>query len=136
MEAIIEFLGYIAALYLSYKIASFSLNFIIKNVLSSSLNVSKLGEWALVTGSTDGIGKAYAFALAKKGLNIILVSRTPYKLQNVAAEIETKHKVKTKIICVDFSSNPEDYITRLDKELTGLEIGCWSTMLASMWTIQ
>jgi hypothetical protein len=28
---------------------------------------TKLGEWAVVTGCTDGIGKAYAFALAEKG---------------------------------------------------------------------
>lgn len=26
-----------------------------------------LGEWAVVTGATDGIGRAYASALAKKG---------------------------------------------------------------------
>jgi 17beta-estradiol 17-dehydrogenase / very-long-chain 3-oxoacyl-CoA reductase len=43
--------------------------------LARPLNVKSCGgEWALVTGATDGIGKAYAFALAKKGLNIILVS--------------------------------------------------------------
>ena len=31
-------------------------------------NLKRLGQWAAITGATDGIGKAYAFALAKKGL--------------------------------------------------------------------
>ncbi len=30
-------------------------------------NLKRLGQWAVITGATDGIGKAYAFALAKKG---------------------------------------------------------------------
>ena len=30
-------------------------------------DLRRLGSWALVTGATDGIGKAYAAALAKKG---------------------------------------------------------------------
>lgn len=41
----------------------------------------------VVTGATDGIGKAYARELAKQGMNIILVSRTKAKLESVAAEI-------------------------------------------------
>ena len=93
MEDIIEYLGYVAALFISIRIAKCTINFIRKNILSSPLNVKDLGEWALVTGSTDGIGKAYAMALAQRGMNIILISRTRYKLQNVAAEIETKYKV-------------------------------------------
>lgn len=97
--------------------------YLYKLALGKPLDVSKLGEWALVTGSTDGIGKAYAMALAKKGLNIVLVSRTPFKLQNVAAEIESKYKVKTKIIDIDFTSSDKDYIPRLQTELKDLEIG-------------
>jgi len=62
--------------------------------------------------------------LASQGLNIVLISRSPYKLQNVAAEIgsiiyfwnsyctyfvmtinisETKYGVKARIIDVDFT---------------------------------
>jgi NADP-dependent 3-hydroxy acid dehydrogenase YdfG len=41
----------------------------------------------VVTGSTDGIGKAYAVELAKRGVNIVLISRTQQKLDVVAAEI-------------------------------------------------
>ena len=42
--------------------------------------------------------------LASKGQNIVLVSRTLSKLQAVAREIEEKHKVKTKVVDIDFSS--------------------------------
>jgi short-subunit dehydrogenase len=41
----------------------------------------------VVTGSTDGIGKAYALELARRGVNIVLISRTQQKLDEVAAEI-------------------------------------------------
>ena len=37
-------------------------------------NLKRLGQWAIITGATDGIGKAYAFALAKKGTCICLES--------------------------------------------------------------
>ncbi|KAM9332849.1 hydroxysteroid (20-beta) dehydrogenase 2 isoform 2-T2 [Pholidichthys leucotaenia] len=45
------------------------------------------GQWAVVTGSTSGIGKAYAVELARRGLNIVLVSRSDDKLRLVAGEI-------------------------------------------------
>ena len=38
-------------------------------------NLKRLGQWAVITGATDGIGKAYAFALAKKGSGIYPDSR-------------------------------------------------------------
>lgn len=41
----------------------------------------------VVTGSTDGIGRAYAMELAKRGINIVLISRTHDKLTKVAAQI-------------------------------------------------
>ena len=33
------------------------------------------GGWALVTGASDGIGKAYCHELAQSGFNIILMAR-------------------------------------------------------------
>ena len=41
----------------------------------------------MVTGASDGIGKAYAMELAKSKLNIVLISRTKSKLDTVAKEI-------------------------------------------------
>ena len=47
----------------------------------------KYGEWAVVTGCTQGIGKCYAEEMAKKGLNVVLVSRSKSKLDPLALEL-------------------------------------------------
>lgn len=80
-----------------------------------------LGEWAVVTGSTDGIGKSYAEELAKCGMKIILISRSQDKLNQVSSEIREKFKVETKIIVADFAS--EDIYDKIEASLTGLKIG-------------
>jgi len=69
------------------------------------------GKWAVVTGSTDGMGKAYAFELARKGMNVCLVSRSEQKLRDTAAEISAKcPKVQIKTVAFDFSTaNVADY---------------------------
>ncbi|XP_038213363.1 very-long-chain 3-oxoacyl-CoA reductase-like [Zerene cesonia] len=79
------------------------------------------GKWALVTGSTDGIGKQYARELAARGCDIILVSRSIDKLKATASEIENDYKVNTKIIQADFSE--EGIYDKISKEITDLEIG-------------
>ncbi|XP_063083864.1 very-long-chain 3-oxoacyl-CoA reductase isoform X2 [Cavia porcellus] len=81
----------------------------------------RLGEWAVVTGSTDGIGKSYAEQLAKRGMKIVLVSRSQDKLNQVSSEIREKFKVETKTIAVDFSS--EDIYDKIQTGLAGLKIG-------------
>lgn len=76
-------------------------------LFGSSIRLKEMGSWAVVTGATDGIGKAYAKALAKKGLNVVLISRTRSKLEEVAKEIEAESKVLTKIITADFTGGAE-----------------------------
>ncbi|XP_071853468.1 very-long-chain 3-oxoacyl-CoA reductase-like isoform X2 [Apostichopus japonicus] len=85
-------------------------------------NPKKYGSWSVVTGATDGIGKAYAEQLAAKGLNVVLMSRTESKLDAVASEIASKYNVQTKVIAVDFTSGSEIY-ENIGKQLDGLEIG-------------
>ena len=33
------------------------------------------GSWVLVTGASDGIGKAYCLEFARQGFNIVIVGR-------------------------------------------------------------
>uniref|UniRef100_M8APS7 Estradiol 17-beta-dehydrogenase 12 n=1 Tax=Aegilops tauschii TaxID=37682 RepID=M8APS7_AEGTA len=46
----------------------------------------RYGAWAVVTGATDGIGRALALELARRGLHLVLVGRNPAKLSRVSKE--------------------------------------------------
>ncbi|XP_075064539.1 very-long-chain 3-oxoacyl-CoA reductase-like [Mixophyes fleayi] len=85
-------------------------------------DLSQYGRWAVVTGATDGIGKAYARELAKRGLDIVLISRTLDKLQKVATEIEKEFGRKTRIIQMDFTKGSDLY-QMIQEQVKGLEIG-------------
>ncbi|XP_056425041.1 very-long-chain 3-oxoacyl-CoA reductase-B-like [Hyla sarda] len=85
-------------------------------------DLKKYGGWAVVTGATDGIGKAYALELARRGFDVVLISRTMEKLQKVANEIGKQTQRKTKIIQVDFTGGPEIY-PKVEKALKDLDIG-------------
>jgi 17beta-estradiol 17-dehydrogenase / very-long-chain 3-oxoacyl-CoA reductase len=66
-------------------------------------------SWAVVTGATDGIGKAFALQLAKKGFNVLLVSRTKERLEETKAAVE-KLGVKSEYVTVNFETATEvDY---------------------------
>ena len=82
-------------------------------------------KWAVVTGSTDGIGKAYAMELAKKGFNLVLISRSLDKLNAVAEEIKQQNE-QCEVRCIPFDfSNPKvaDYQSAIFEQLDTLEIG-------------
>ncbi|XP_066514950.1 hydroxysteroid (20-beta) dehydrogenase 2 [Hoplias malabaricus] len=85
-------------------------------------DVRKFGQWAVVTGATSGIGRAYALELAKRGLDIVLISRSEKKLSNVANEIESQYGRKTRIIQVDFTEGPSIY-PAIAQQLADLEVG-------------
>ncbi|XP_072927542.1 17-beta-hydroxysteroid dehydrogenase type 3 isoform X2 [Hemitrygon akajei] len=82
---------------------------------------TSMGEWAVITGATDGIGKAYAHELARRGLNILLISRSTEKLQKVANEIEQATGRNVKIIQANFINT--DIYQHIEKNLRGLDIG-------------
>ena len=64
--------------------------FVIPRIFSINY-VEKYGEWAVITGCTQGIGKCYAEELARKRMNIVLISRNQSKLKKFATELNAKY---------------------------------------------
>ena len=54
--------------------------------------VQRYGRWAVVTGCTQGIGKAYAVELAKRGMNLVLISRNKTKLDDFEKQLTKDYK--------------------------------------------
>jgi NAD(P)-dependent dehydrogenase (short-subunit alcohol dehydrogenase family) len=66
------------------------------------------GKTVLITGATNGIGKAAALELAKKGTNIIIVGRNPTKTSETVAEIKAASgNPNVDVIVADLSSMAE-----------------------------
>jgi uncharacterized protein len=61
------------------------------------------GKWALVTGASAGIGKALAEQLALGGTNLVLTARRRDRLESLAQELRTKHKIHTEIFVADLT---------------------------------
>eukprot|EP01023_Acetabularia_acetabulum_P003116 TRINITY_DN11331_c0_g2_i2.p2 TRINITY_DN11331_c0_g2~~TRINITY_DN11331_c0_g2_i2.p2 ORF type:complete len:305 (-),score=48.65 TRINITY_DN11331_c0_g2_i2:174-1088(-) len=99
-------------------------NFLYRHFLRPALELKKFGSWAVVTGSTDGIGKAYAFELAHKGLNICLVSRTQEKLLAVSEEIQNQNPdVQTACITVDLANPTQQDWEKLSLFFKSKDVG-------------
>jgi uncharacterized protein len=59
--------------------------------------------WAIVTGASSGIGAALAAGLARRGHNLILVSRDGVRLEQQAAEYASRFGVQTRVVAADLS---------------------------------
>lgn len=62
------------------------------------------GKTALVTASSQGMGRNIALALAAEGAHIVLFARSADKLQAVKADIEARHGVKVLAVAGDMAN--------------------------------
>lgn len=119
--------GIVCVSVIGFQLARSLLRFLYNKWLAPALklnvNLRGMGRWAVITGSTDGLGKAFAFACAKRGMDVVLISRDLKKLEKVAADIESEHKVDTRIIQADFTDVSPDNYCHIQEKLAGLEVG-------------
>jgi len=76
----------------------------------------KYGPYALVAGGSYGLGGAYAEALAKRGLNLILLARQQERLEAAAARLREQYSIDVKTFAVDLADyeKTKNFIATLD----------------------
>lgn len=79
------------------------------------MNLDLTKKNALVCGSTQGIGKASAIALADLGANVTLIARNEDKLKEVVSELPNKYQNHHYLVA-DFS-NPEEVAEKVAEDL-------------------
>ena len=72
------------------------------------------GQTALITGSSSGIGRAFAKLLAARGLHVVLVARDKARLEQLASEIEAMG-TRAEVLAADLG-NPAD-LSLVEKRL-------------------
>ena len=61
------------------------------------------GKWALVTGASAGIGKALAEELARDGTHLVLAARRTDRLEHLAQQLASTHKIQTRVFPADLT---------------------------------
>lgn len=95
MPTIIYSIGLIACLGILRNILNFIWFYFLRPTNRWQMYLQGPSPYAIVTGATDGIGKATAKELYDKGFNLILHGRAEKKLKDVVAEIQSVKSKKT-----------------------------------------
>ena len=76
----------------------------------------KYGPFALVAGGSYGLGGAYSEALAKRGLNLVIIARNKEKLEETAARLREQYGVEIKTLAQDLADfeKTKNLITELE----------------------
>jgi hypothetical protein len=82
--------------------------------------LERYGPWAVVTGASDGIGRAFAAELAAAGLNVVLVARRAEALEAVALQLRALG-AEARVVAADLS-RPEGVAATLEAT-QGLSVG-------------
>uniref|UniRef100_A0A7S1PH88 Very-long-chain 3-oxoacyl-CoA reductase n=1 Tax=Percolomonas cosmopolitus TaxID=63605 RepID=A0A7S1PH88_9EUKA len=125
LSTLLTITGTIFSLYYTGKLLLFLYTtFLYNGAALVKKNVLNKQKWVTVTGCTSGIGKGFAVEAAKKyGANVVLVARSQQKLDEFANELQSKYKVQTKTVVIDFAEKDIDY-SPLKNAVKGLDVGC------------
>src|SRR5207249_2169631 len=81
----------------------------------------RYGPWALVTGASAGIGTEFARQLSEMGLNLVLVARRRQRMEDLARELESRHKIQLRIVTADLSQ--PDFLPLILAATESIDVG-------------
>jgi short-subunit dehydrogenase len=61
-------------------------------------------SYALITGASKGIGKAIAYNLAVRKINLLLIARSENLLDKISADVSNKYGIEVKHLCIDLAN--------------------------------
>lgn len=70
-----------------------------------TIDNTRFGPWAVVTGASSGIGREFARQLATSGINVVLVARRLSILQELGADLSANYGVQHRAAGVDLSES-------------------------------
>ncbi len=77
----------------------------------------------IITGATSGIGKAFAFHLAQQGFNLVITGRRHEVLNEVAAELTDRFRIKVYKVIADLSVKKDvQYLLHVVEKLQRIDI--------------
>ena len=126
MGCICTYLAYAAYAFLAYKFANLVYTLLTPCIRCGANLKKRYGSgYAVVTGATGGLGLGYAEEFARRGINVLLVSRTESKLKACQADLKKKYPaVEVDYAIADFSNLGPDVLARLQEKFDSLEIVC------------
>jgi short-subunit dehydrogenase len=65
----------------------------------------RYGPWAVVAGASEGVGEAFAHAVADRGVNVVLLSRRQGVLDDVATSIRSHADVEVRPVALDLAAD-------------------------------
>ena len=63
----------------------------------------RYGKWAVVAGASEGLGEAFAAALAERGMNVVTVARRGRILEEIGERLAAEHGVEVRCLELDLS---------------------------------
>jgi hypothetical protein len=83
--------------------------------------VQRYGRWAVVAGASEGLGAAFAGALAARGVSLVLLARRAELLEELATKLRAEHGVEVRPVACDLAD--ATFAERLAQLIRDLEVG-------------
>lgn len=83
-------------------------------------DLKQYGGWALVTGPAQGLGRAFAKAIAAQGVNCVLAGIESERLEELAHELTSQDGIQCRVITQDLTHN--DFLDHVTSQTADIPV--------------